>query len=53
MEAIRSPEVSPFLRKRIRQPRQAAHLHSDREVLPFHMGRANLGSVRLSHDGFW
>ena len=50
VKAVGSPEVLPLLRESIRQPRKAAHLHSDREILAFHMGRANLRGIGVAHD---
>jgi len=43
----------PFLAEGVRQPRHAAHLHPDCEVLAFDVGRADLGSVGTAHDRFW
>src|ERR1035441_79869 len=50
VQAIRGPEVLPLLRERIRQPREAPHLHSDREVLTLDMAGANLRGIGVSHD---
>ena len=52
VQAVRGPEVLPLLAERICQPREAAHLHSDGEVLAFHMAGANrLGSYPRSGAG--
>jgi hypothetical protein len=50
VKAIRGPEVLPLFREAIRQPRQAPHLHSDREVLALHMAGANLRGIGIAHD---
>ena len=50
VQAICRPQVLPLLRERVRQPREAAHLHSDREVLAFHMAGADLRRVGIAHD---
>jgi hypothetical protein len=50
MQAVGSPQILPFLRERIRKPRQATHPHSDGQVLTLHMGRADLLRVRVAHD---
>jgi hypothetical protein len=37
VQAVRRPQVLPLLRERIRQPREAAHAHADRQILaPLH-----------------
>jgi hypothetical protein len=51
MEAVRSPQVLPLLAERIRQPWQPAHLHSDSEVLAFHMRRADLRGLGIPMTG--
>ena len=50
MKAVRGPQVLPLLRERIRQPREAAHLHSDGEILPLHVRRADLFRIGFPHD---
>ena len=50
VQAVRDPKVLPLLGEGIRQPRQASHGHSDREVLAFHVGRANLRRIGFPHD---
>jgi hypothetical protein len=50
VQAVRGPEVLPLLRERVRQPREAAHVHPDREVLALHMAGANFRRVGVAHD---
>src|ERR1017187_5301994 len=50
VQAVRGPEVLPLLAERICQPREAAHLHSDGEVLSLYMAGANLRRIGVSHD---
>jgi hypothetical protein len=42
--------MNALLAESIRQPRQPPHLHSDREVLAFYVGRADLRGVGIAHD---
>ena len=48
VQAIRSPEVSPFFRERICEPSQAAHSHGDREILALDVGRAHFRGIPRS-----
>jgi hypothetical protein len=50
MQAVRGPQVLPLFRKRIRQPREATHAHSDGEILALDMGRANFRRIGIAHD---
>jgi hypothetical protein len=50
VQAVGSPQVLPLLREAIRQSREAAHLHSDCEVLALHVGRADFGGIGFPHD---
>ena len=50
MQAVRRPKILPLLRERIRQPREAAHLHSDGEILAFHMAGTDLRRIGVAHD---
>src|ERR1039458_4000455 len=50
VQTVCRPEVLPLLAESVRQPRQAAHLHSDGEILTLHMGRANLVGIGVAHD---
>lgn len=50
VEAIRAPQVLPLLAEGIRQSREAAHLHSDREVLAFNVRGANSLRIGIAHD---
>ncbi len=42
--------VGEFLRVRIRQPREAAHRHAHRKILPLDIGRADVLRVGVSFD---
>jgi hypothetical protein len=46
--------VGQLFAETVRQARQSAHLHSHREVLPFHKRSAHMGGVRIpaSHSGY-
>ena len=50
VQAVRGPQILPFLAEGVRQARQAAHLHSDGEVLPFHDGSADTGGIAMAED---
>ena len=50
VDAVCCPQILPLLRERICQPREAAHLHSDREVLALHMRRAHFRGIGIAHD---
>ena len=50
VQAVSRPKIIPLLRESIGEPRKAAHLHSDREVLAFHMRRANPFRIGIAHD---
>ena len=50
MQTVGGPEILPLVAEAVRQPREAAHLHSDREVLALHIGRANLRGIGVAHD---
>jgi hypothetical protein len=51
VQAERSPQVLPFLREGIRQPRQSADLHPHGEVLPLNNRSAD--ALRIgSSDAF-
>jgi hypothetical protein len=43
-------QVRQLLAESIRQPRQAAHLHPHREVLPFHERSAHVGGVGIPNS---
>src|ERR1039458_3695023 len=44
VQAVRRPQILPLLREGIRQPREAAHLHSDCEVLAFYVRCADFAA---------
>lgn len=50
VQAVCGPQVLPLFAEGIRQPRQAAHGHSDREVLALNVAGANEVRVRVAHD---
>ena len=50
VQAVGRPQVLPLLAEPIRQPRQSAHLQSNREVLALHMRRADLLRIGIPHD---
>lgn len=55
VQAVRGPEVVLLLAEGVRQPvnpspRQVAHGHADRELLAFHMRRADFLRVRIPYD---
>jgi hypothetical protein len=50
VRAVRGPQVLLLFAEGIRQPREAAHLHANREVLAFYMAGANLRWIGVSHD---
>jgi len=47
----RGPEALQPLGKGVRKPRKAAHLHPDRQVLPFNQTGGNVLSDGVSRDG--
>jgi len=49
-QAVGAPQVVPLLAEGIRQSGHAAHLHSDGEVLAFHVRRADPALFGVSHD---
>jgi hypothetical protein len=52
MQVDGSFQVRELLTESIRQARQSAHLHSHREVLPFHKRCADVGRVRVAKSDF-
>ncbi len=42
-----------FLRERIGQPREAAHLHPHREILALNVARRNMLRVRIARDNYF
>ena len=50
VKAVRGPQVLPLLAEAVRQPREAAHLHANREVLALHVAGANLRGIGVAHD---
>ena len=50
VKAVGSPRIFPLLAEGVRQPRETAHGHADREILAFHVAGANLRGVGVSHD---
>ena len=50
VQAIRGPQVLPLFTEGVRQPREPAHLHSDREVLALDVGRAHFRGIGVAHD---
>ena len=44
--------VLEFLRERIGEPGEAAHVHPHRKVLPFGIGRADMLRVGIAFDPF-
>ena len=50
VQAVRGPQVLPFLAEGVRQSRETAHLHSDREVLTLNDAGADAAAFRLPHD---
>ena len=50
VQAVRGPQILPLLTEGIRQACQAAHLHSDGEVLALHDGSADTGRIAVSED---
>jgi hypothetical protein len=50
VQAVRSPQILPFFAEGIRQPRKAAHLHSDGEILALHDGSADTGGIAMAED---
>ena len=50
VQAVCGPQVLPLFAEAIRQPREAAHLHSDGEILTFYMAGANLRRIGVAHD---
>jgi hypothetical protein len=44
--------VFDLLAKRVRQPREAAHVHPHREVLPLNVAGADMVGIRRARDGF-
>lgn len=52
MQALCGPQVLPLLRERVRQAREAAHLHPDRIVLALYVAGANLRGIGIAHDWY-
>jgi hypothetical protein len=50
MLAVSSPQVVPLFENAASQPRHAAHLPTDREVLALHMRRASKIGIGITHD---
>jgi hypothetical protein len=50
MQAVCGPEILPLLAEGIRKACQTAHLHSDSQVLPLDVRRANLRGIGITHD---
>ena len=50
VQAVGRPKVVPLLTERVRQPREASHLSTDGEVLPFHNRRADAARIGASHN---
>src|ERR1035437_2010315 len=50
VEAVRGPKILPLLRERVRQPREAAHLQTDGEILALDVAGANLRRIGIAHD---
>ena len=50
VQAVRGPEVLPFLAEGVGEPRKAAHLHSNGEVPAPHDGSADAGGIAMSED---
>src|ERR1039457_1307287 len=50
MQAICRPEILPLLRERIRQPRETAHAHADRQILAVYVAGATLRGIGFPHD---
>ena len=50
MEGNRMLQILQFLAERVRQPRESAHRHSYREVLPLNVGRGNVREVGPAGD---
>ena len=50
VQAVRRPQVLPLLRKGIRQPREATHAHTDRQIRALDMRRANHCGIGVAHD---
>lgn len=51
VNAVRRPQVFPLLREGVCQSREAAHLHSDRQVLALNNAGANAGRVGIAE--YW
>lgn len=50
MQAVCRPEVFPLLTEGVRQAREAAHTHADRQVLALDVRRTDLRRVGVAHD---
>ena len=53
MQSNRSFQMREPFAESIREPRQSAKLHSQGQVLPFHVGCADMLNVRLSNQGYY
>ena len=52
-EGERGLEILPLFRESVGQPGQPSHLHSDREVLPLYVARADALGIRVTVDRDW
>src|SRR5437867_4005085 len=50
VQAVSRPQVLPLLRKSVREPRQAPHLHSNREVLALYNRSADALRIGIAHN---
>ena len=50
VNSVGSPEVFTLFREGVREPREAAHGHANREVLALHVAGANLRGIGVTHD---
>ena len=50
VQAVRGPQVFPLLTERIRQAREAAHTHADRQVRALDVRGTDLRWIGIAHD---